>query len=103
MAGPAEYTYREIVQYVNDVTMCNTPLVEIPEELAMFGARWVEQLYRPMVTPDMILHMKENIVLPREDNAYTLADLGITPTSIDNVGHGYLHMYRRGRMYNMPL
>jgi hypothetical protein len=54
LAGPAEYTYKEVAEFVSDVTSRRTKLVEVPVSAAAAAGGLVEQLVSPVLTRDMV-------------------------------------------------
>lgn len=92
--GPEEYHLREIVDYVfrqlrEDLRVVNIPLSWYENigklfELSPFGARWSQERV-----------IRENLSEVATSGASTFADLGITPTNINDVGIGILRRHRR--------
>jgi uncharacterized protein YbjT (DUF2867 family) len=54
LAGPAEYTYKEVAEFVSDVTSRRTKLVEVPVSAAAAAGGLVEELVSPVLTRDMV-------------------------------------------------
>lgn len=54
LTGPAEYNYKELAEYVSDVTTQRTNLVDVPPVLASKLGRVVEELVSPVLTADMV-------------------------------------------------
>jgi len=98
LAGPAEYSYKELVEFVSDITGIRKTLVDVDSSTARFAGRFVEQLVTPVFTEDMVAQLQED-VLPKptsECNWLTMQDLEIEPTTIDKVAFEYLHRFRKG-------
>jgi hypothetical protein len=67
-------------------------LVPLPFGLASLTAAFLQLLPNPLLTMDQVrLLKKDNVVSP---TAAGLADLGITPTSVEAVVPSYLWRYR---------
>lgn len=54
LTGPAEYNYKELAEYVSDVTTQKTQLVDVPPVLASKLGRVVEEMVSPVLTADMV-------------------------------------------------
>ena len=63
LAGPAEYSYKEIAEFVQDVTTVKKPLVDIPEFAATAAGNLLNETIEPLPTPDQVIQMKEDCVL----------------------------------------
>ena len=91
-AGPTIYTFKELMQIILRETGRKRLLVPLPFALARFKAAFLQLLPKPLLTPDQVrLLKKDNVVSP---TAAGLADLGITPTSVEAVVPSYLWRYR---------
>ncbi|CAB9510924.1 1 alpha subcomplex subunit 9, mitochondrial [Seminavis robusta] len=109
--GPSDYSYRELAEFVNDITERNYPIVSVPKEVASRLADLLQYNRvgsdKPMITPDLVELWSENY-LPRmtaeeyaaqpddADKILTMADLGITATPVEKVAFSYLHRFRLG-------
>jgi len=100
--GPAEYTYKEIAEFVGDITRMKKPLLSIPIPLALQAGKFIENLINPTLTYDMVLQMQEN-VLPKinNNNWLSIKDLNIEPVSMDKVAFEYLHRFRQGGHFTL--
>jgi len=95
-SGPAEYSHKEIVEFVQDVIMYKKPLLEISPRAARFAGKIIENLVSPMFTADFVDRIMENNVQKKKEGILTLSDLKITPGSMDRYAFDYLHRFRRG-------
>lgn len=97
-AGPAEYSYKEVYEYVSDVTLHRKPLVDVPVPVAKLAGRVVNNLIQPFFTEDSIIQLTENVVANSDASTglRNLSDLGIEPLSMDKVAFDYLHRFRAG-------
>lgn len=96
LAGPAEYSYKEIAEFVQDVTTVKKPLVDIPEIVASAAGKLLDETIEPLLTPDQVIQMKEDCVLKNDKSLKTLHDLGIEPSSLDKYAFDFLHRFRPG-------
>lgn len=96
LAGPAEYSYKEVVEFVSDVTTLKIPLVDVPVKYAQMVGRLTENMISPILTEDMVNQMTENVVAVKNANCLTLSDLNIEPASMDKFAFDFLHRFRPG-------
>lgn len=88
LGGPAVYTFKELLQLILRETGRRRALVPLPFGLAMLKAAFLQILPKPLLTMDQVkLLKKDNVV---SATASGLADLGITPTSVEAVVPAYL-------------
>jgi hypothetical protein len=52
--GPAEYSYKEVAEFVSDVTLLRKPLLDVPVGMANFLGKYTQHMINPIVTPDMV-------------------------------------------------
>lgn len=107
--GPSDYTYRELAEFVYDITQQNPSMVNVPNETfgkvvnlagppAIFG--------KPMVTEDMVHLWNEDFIPTKTQEEYdaepsmtknfTMKDFGIDPVPIEKIAFNYLHRFRDG-------
>jgi NADH dehydrogenase len=88
LGGPAVYSFKELLQLILRETGRRRILVPLPFGLAMLKAAFLQILPKPLLTVDQVrLLKKDNVVSP---TAPGLAELGITPTSVEAVVPSYL-------------
>lgn len=63
LAGPDVFSYKEVVEFVADVTHIKRPMVEIPEQLATVVGKVSEQFMNPYFTADAMKMMAEDNIL----------------------------------------
>ncbi len=101
--GPAEYTYREIVEFVQDVTTVTKPIIAVPQKAAVVAGRWINAgAINPVLSEDMVALMSENCVPSVEGSrAKNLSDLGLQARSMDRYSFDFLHRFRPGGHFLM--
>ena len=100
LGGPSTYSFKELMQLILRETGRNRALVPLPFGLASLKAAFLQLLPNPLLTMDQVrLLKKDNVVSP---TAAGLADLGITPTSVEAVVPSYLWRYRAKGEYADP-
>ena len=97
LGGPTIYSFKQLMQIVLTETQRSRLLVPLPFGLAMWKAFFLQFLPNPPLTPDQVRLLRhDNIVSP---GALTLADLGITPTTVEAEVPAYLWRYRPKGQY----
>ena len=92
LGGPSVYSFKELLQLILREIGRKRLLVPLPFALATLKAAFLQLLPNPLLTIDQVrLLKKDNVVGP---TAAGLADLGITPTSVEAVVPSYLWRYR---------
>ena len=92
LGGPSTYSFKELMQLILRETGRRRALIPLPFALASLKAMFLQLLPNPILTMDQVrLLKKDNVVAP---TAAGLADLGITPTSVEAVIPSYLWRYR---------
>lgn len=94
--GPAEYSYKEVVEMVTDITTVKKPLVEVPEKAAFLTGRLFQELVTPVLTEDQVLQLREDCVAAEGSSMLSLADLGVEAQSMDKKAFDFLHRFRPG-------
>jgi NADH dehydrogenase len=91
LGGPTVYSFKELLQIVCREIGRKRLLVPLPFGLALFQSFFLQMMPKPMLTPDQVrLLQHDNVVSP---TALTLADLGITPNSVEAELPSYLWRY----------
>jgi NADH dehydrogenase len=92
LGGPNTYSFKELLQLILRETGRKRALVPVPFSIAFLQAAFLQLLPTPLLTIDQVkLLKKDNVV---SATACNLADLGITPTSVEAVIPSYLWRYR---------
>lgn len=93
LGGPHIYSFRQILEYIMQLTGKNRILIPLPFGLASLIGRVAEFCPRPPLTRDQVKLLKyDNTVNP---TAKSFAHLGITPTSVEMIVPEYLAIFRK--------
>ena len=103
LGGPRIYSFKELMQFILDVTDRKRFLMPVP----WFGAKFLGfmgdatgalPLIEPFLTRDQVISLQsDNIV---SDTALTLTDLGISPETIEAIVPAYMERFRKyGQFY----
>lgn len=92
LGGPRVYTFREILEYIEDETRHHRPLVSLPFGIASIIGTFGEFMPTPILTRDQVQLLKYDNVVDRD--AKTLADLGVTATPVEMIVPQYIGRYR---------
>jgi uncharacterized protein YbjT (DUF2867 family) len=93
LGGPEIMTLNEVMQYVLRETHRRRLLINLPFGLAKFQAGFLGLLPKPPLTVDQVrLLQADNVVTP---GAAGLAELGVTPTTIEAIVPAYLWRFRK--------
>ena len=106
IGGPEIRTFRELMQYVCDVTGRKRLLLPVPFEAASVFARGTEiaDMLSFGLYPKMLLTTRDQVTLLRSDNVVsevataegrTLQGLGITPETMEAIVPSYLVRFRK--------
>lgn len=97
LGGPRVATFKELLELMLNVTHRKRCLVSMPFGLARFKASILQFAPKPMLTPDQVELLKyDNVV---NNGALKLADLGLTPTSMEAVLPTYLDRFVPGGLF----
>ncbi len=97
LGGPTVYSFKQLLQLVLTETGRKRLLLPLPFGIAAFQAFFLQLLPNPPLTPDQVKLLKSDNVVA--DGANTLADLGITPNSVEAEIPAYLWRYRAKGQY----
>jgi NADH dehydrogenase len=97
LAGPEEYTIKEVVEYVFESIRADAPeVLNVSPATAALMGNVVGALPSPLITADRFLRFQSDVVLDELSPSLRLHDLGIEATSMEMPGFNFLHMYRTG-------
>lgn len=93
LGGAHVYSFKQILEYILQVTGKKRLLVPIPFSIASIIGRFAEILPNPPLTRDQVKLLKYNNVV--NPDAKTLAHLGISPTALEMIVPQYLSIFAR--------
>jgi NADH dehydrogenase (ubiquinone) 1 alpha subcomplex subunit 9 len=96
LVGPAKYSYKEVAEFVMDVTTVQKPMLDIPVQAAAIVGRGMQELINPVLTEDGVAQMCEDNVEKIGTEMLGFADLGMIPAPMDKVSFDFLHRFRPG-------
>jgi NADH dehydrogenase len=100
LGGQGIYSFKELMQIILKEIGRSRALIPVPFALASLKAAFLQLMPKPLLTMDQVRLLKtDNVVAP---GAPGLADLGITPTSVEAVVPSYLWRYRATGEYQDP-
>jgi uncharacterized protein YbjT (DUF2867 family) len=101
LGGPEVKTFRELMQYVLEVTGRKRLLLPLPFSVARMQAEVLGALPKPLLTKDQVAQLTVDNVVSEEAIASgrTLEGLGIRPTPMEVVVPGYLYAYRKAGQF----
>jgi NADH dehydrogenase (ubiquinone) 1 alpha subcomplex subunit 9 len=105
--GPAEFSYSELADFVNDITERNRPVFNLPYDYYAAIAKVLQYQRDPLITPDLVEIWSEDFLpsMPPEEyklqkyeqtKILTMQDLGIEPTPIEKIAFEFMQIYRAG-------
>lgn len=101
LVGPAEYSYKEVVEFVSDLTTIKKPLIDTPLGAAKFAASFLENTINPFLTQDGLAQIQEDCVASKDPTLLSFETLDMTPQSMDKIAFDYLHRYRPGGHFKL--
>ena len=98
LGGPRIYTFKALMAFILAETRRKRLLMPVPWTAARLQGTLLQLLPNPPLTLDQVRSLeRDNVVSP---GARTLADLGITPETVEAIVPAYLDRYRRGGWFN---
>ncbi len=99
--GPAEYSQKEVAEFVQDVILTRKPLVDVPVDAANMAGKLLGEFISPVLTTDMIAQLTEDVIERNDASMLSLADLNVDRSSMDRVAFDYLHRFRKGGHFTL--
>ena len=96
LAGPKQYTMKEVVEYVLETLETDVEYRDIPAPIAELMALPFEGIYNPKLVHDMVRLSQQDNILRDVPGTLTIEDLGIKPTEMEAEAYNYLLRYRKG-------
>lgn len=105
--GPTDYSYRELAEFVDDITERRRPIFNLPYDYYKMLAKVLQYQRDPYVVPDLVDLWSEDFLPRMSPEAYkqqtddatkilTMEDLGIQALPIEKEAFEFLHYYRFG-------
>ncbi|MCX7312333.1 MAG: complex I NDUFA9 subunit family protein [Hyphomicrobiales bacterium] len=97
LGGPEVRTFKQLMEYVLEVTERRRLLIPVPFALAKLNATFLQYLPKPLLTPDQVELLKADNVVSEaaQQDGRTLQALGITPSSMAVIVPSYLWRFRK--------
>ncbi|MBV8060632.1 MAG: complex I NDUFA9 subunit family protein [Alphaproteobacteria bacterium] len=95
LAGSEIASFSDLMQKMLSVTGQKVALVPVPWAIAYLKAFFLEWMPHPLLTRDQVTLLKTDNVLDIASGIGTLADLGVTPVTLDLALPSYLTRFRR--------
>jgi uncharacterized protein YbjT (DUF2867 family) len=105
LGGPEVKTFKELMQFMLAVVERRRLLVPIPFALAQLQAWFLQFMPKPLVTPDQVELLRDNIVVSPEAqrDGRTIEALGIDPVAMAVIVPSYLWRFRKtGQFRSRP-
>lgn len=101
LVGPAQYSLKELAEFVADVTLLDPVLFDVPVPVAKFAGSLANQLMAPVLSPDMVEQMLTDVVAKEDPRLLGFEELDLSTTSVDKVAFDYLARFRRGGHFRL--
>jgi NADH dehydrogenase (ubiquinone) 1 alpha subcomplex subunit 9 len=105
-SGPADFSYKELTDFVMDITYMTPRIWDVPKDVALQLANIIQYQRNPPLTPDLVqlqsvdylpaMTAEQYAAQNSKDAIITMDDLGVAQTPIEKVAFSYLHRYREG-------
>jgi uncharacterized protein YbjT (DUF2867 family) len=101
LGGPEVRTFRQLMEYVLQVTGRKRALLSVPFSVATMQAKLLQVLPKPMLTVDQVEALKSDNVVSEvaEASGRTLEGLGIRPAALETIVPSYLYSYRKAGQF----
>mmetsp|Transcript_12571 Transcript_12571/g.16507 ORF Transcript_12571/g.16507 Transcript_12571/m.16507 type:complete len:428 (+) Transcript_12571:53-1336(+) len=96
LAGEEDYTWKEVAEFVYDITEQKHRLVNMPGAMAEKLGEFTQELAHPVWTKDIAIQQSVDNILDPDSPNLTFADLDIKPRSMEDVAFYFLHRFREG-------
>lgn len=101
LGGPEVKTFREIMEYILEVTARKRLLLPLPFPLASAQAQFLQLLPKPLLTVDQVELLKHDNIVSQEAarNGRVLENLGVRGTAMETVVPAYLYRFRKAGQF----
>lgn len=94
LGGPDIYSFRDLMEIMNNITGRKPRLIPLPFWVAKMDAMILQFLPKPLLTPDQVESLKTDTIVTA--GAPNFATLGVHPQSMDAILPSYLLRYKQG-------
>lgn len=104
--GPQDYSYKELAEFVFDITQQQTKTMDMPKDVGGLVGKGLNLMGKPMLTPDMVELWSEDFIpektqeeydaMSAKEKIYTMKDFGVEAVPMEKVAFNYLHRFREG-------
>lgn len=108
--GPQDYSYKELSEFVFDITQQQPKVVDVPKDVGGLVGKGMNLLGSPMLTPDQVHLWSEDFIpsmtqaeydaVPSKEKIYTMKDFGIDAVPIEKIAFNYLYRFREGSHFD---
>jgi uncharacterized protein YbjT (DUF2867 family) len=101
LGGPEVKTFREIMEYILEVTARKRLLLPVPFALASVQAQFLQLLPKPLLTVDQVELLKHDNIVSHEaaKSGRVLENLGVRGTAMETVVPAYLYRFRKAGQF----
>jgi NADH dehydrogenase (ubiquinone) 1 alpha subcomplex subunit 9 len=104
--GPEDFSYKELAEFVTDITEKKTRMLHVPKSLMLSAANILKWERFPLVTPSLTEIWAEDFLPSLTKEGYenqvghnkilTMENFGVKATPIEKQAFNYLHRFREG-------
>jgi NADH dehydrogenase len=101
LGGPEVKTFRQLMEYILEVTGRKRLLVPLPFGIAALQAKFLEILPKPLLTVDQVELLKNDTIVSESAavNGRVLENLGVRGTAMETVVPAYLYRFRKAGQF----
>jgi len=98
LAGPDEYTYKEVVEYILETIQVPSAIVPVPSQLMEAAGGILNKFTNPLFTPPFTDDQVRQQTLDQivDGSCPGLAELEIVPTRMEDIGGNVLYRFKPG-------
>ena len=104
LGGPEVRTFKQLMEYILEVTDRRRLLAPLPLEIARMKARFLQLFPNPLLTVDQVRQLAHDNVVSAAaiTDGRTLEGIGIDPRAIESVVPTYLARFRKAGQFTEP-
>lgn len=101
IGGPEVKTFRELMEYILEITGRKRLLAPLPFGIAALKAQFLQLLPKPLLTADQVELLKSDNVVSHAAavNGRVLENLGVRGTAMETVVPAYLYRFRKAGQF----